>query len=94
MTEYEKHSLIAERNRIARELADLRDQHKALDARFGEFAEMCTIHKADRAAEQVAAQVLASRVTEIAIHVPEDAKARLELAVRDYKAELVRIEGL
>jgi prefoldin subunit 5 len=94
VTEYEKHDLIAERNRIARELADLRDQHEALKAKFNEFAETCTTHSADRSAEQVAAQVLAGRVTEIAFHVPDDAKARLEAAVRDYTTALVRIEGL
>ena len=86
--------LIAERNRIARAMADLRDEHAALQARFDEFAEMCASHSADRAAEQVAAQDLSGRVADIAISAPEDAKARLESAVQEYAAELTRIEGL
>lgn len=77
--------LTAERNQLARETADLRDTHDALRKRHAEFAETCGVHCADRAAEQVAAEVLVERL-EAGVAVAE--------AIRDYKAEIARIEGI
>lgn len=77
--------LTTERNRLAREAADLRDVHDALRKRHQEFAETCGSHSADRAAEQVAAEVLVERL---------EGGADVQAAIRDYKAELTRIEGI
>jgi hypothetical protein len=80
--------LTAERNRMARELADLRDVHDALRERHAEFAETCGVHSADRAAEQVAAALLVERLENL------DTGEAVKAAVRDYKAEITRIEGI
>jgi hypothetical protein len=80
--------LTAERNRIARELADLRDDHDSLRERHAEFAETCTSHSLDRAAEQVAAEQLVERLENL------DTGEAVKAAVRDYKAEITRIEGI
>lgn len=77
--------LTAERNRLARETADLRDTHDALRRRHAEFAETCGVHSVDRAAEQVAAEMLVERL---------EAGASVTEAIRDYKAEITRIEGI
>lgn len=77
--------LTTERNRLARETADLRDVHDALRERHRDFAETCGVHSADRAAEQVAAEVLVERL---------EAGVAVDVAVRDYKAEITRIEGI
>lgn len=77
--------LAAERNRLARETADLRDTHDALRRRHAEFAETCGVHSADRAAEQVAAEVLVEQL---------EAGADVKTAIRAYKVEITRIEGI
>jgi hypothetical protein len=91
--------LLAERNRFARELADLRDEHADLRQRFEAFAETCVDHCVDRAAESVAAQQLVERVRQIAAQLKPyvasvGAYADLEIAVKEYAVEVARIEGI
>jgi len=49
---------LAERQRLARALADRNDEYDALKAEFDQFADVCSSHSADRCVEQVAMEDL------------------------------------
>lgn len=85
---------LTDRNRIARELADLRDEHEALQAQHAQFTGTCTVHSADRAAQQVAADQLITRIEKIAHDLDGTNAAQIRDAITAYRTDLTRIEGL